>query len=314
MRTSLNAILCCLRGLGRNTLTWCRRVLQQVSAGTLVSLPGVAWAMPHDLPYSEALGLIETLQISDGFEWQVESANQLHDLASCAGAAVSQIPAINLLDLSAQSWFDFPPQQASAVEIESLAKSNFLAKRITDEESSEVVPTEPSDHVNQTYRGLYQNEYFDLPPEQCLEWEQIAEAQPIEACNQTTVSQIAASDKDTALHADPLGTKVEPLGPEFYQPLFIICKFDGREFLVPSIQARHWNYIPATAKDTADTRHAKRVENATELGSQLQLALASGLENAARKLMELADQIRAQVESGDNVSQTAKFDAEDFLK
>ncbi len=87
----------------------------------------------------------------------------------------------------------------------------------------------------------------------------------------------------------------------FGQPLFVIQKLDGKEFLLPAKQARHWNTVPLIAKQANapekadDTTIEAKIEISSVARNLVQSA-SIGLDRLANQLHGIATNLRLSVE------------------
>lgn len=87
----------------------------------------------------------------------------------------------------------------------------------------------------------------------------------------------------------------------FGQPLFVIQQLDGKEFLLPAKQARHWNTVPMIAKQSIapEKTDDSSIESTTAISSVARNLLQSasiGLDKLANQLHGIASNLRLSVE------------------
>lgn len=87
----------------------------------------------------------------------------------------------------------------------------------------------------------------------------------------------------------------------FGQPLFVIQQLDGKEFLLPAKQARHWNTVPMIAKQSIAPEQAidHSIESTTAFSSVARSLVQSasiGLDKLAIQLHGFASNMRLSVE------------------
>lgn len=87
----------------------------------------------------------------------------------------------------------------------------------------------------------------------------------------------------------------------FGQPLFVIQQLDGKEFLLPAKQARHWNTVPMFAKQSAAPEKAddSSIHSTIAISSVARNLLQSasiGLDKLANQLHGIASSMRLSVE------------------
>ncbi len=87
----------------------------------------------------------------------------------------------------------------------------------------------------------------------------------------------------------------------FGQPLFVIQKLDGKEFLLPAKQARHWNTVPLIAKQAnvpekaVDATIESKIAISTVARNLIQSA-SIGLDRLANQLHGIASSLRLSAE------------------
>ena len=107
---------------------------------------------------------------------------------------------------------------------------------------------------------------------------------------------------------------METTYPEYFQPLFVIYRMDGKEFVVPKDKAAHWNYLPMIETGSDSQPLSAQRDRSKAIHSHLGLLLAEGLESAAKKLLDLASLLRKNVPSETQIQQTAQAMESELIK
>lgn len=367
MRMSLGNFLASTSLGQRVSFASCRAILQRMALTALMSLPGVAWAGPHDFPFTEFA------EVSTPDHWEMPRERQMASLLDVrrwtgrTGFTGQPAAAYHLLDLSGS------PYEALGPESDSLRQPSFLADRPRMEEVVVEPQLAASELAVLTYRELCRHPFFMPEMQKLAQPENAAAEDLIAQCVPTSDTMVLTENPEfspespgeypfctashTALVAGPVGfswtgwvqaivldqfcnqppTVQEKMEPVILQPLFVIWNLEGREFLVPSPQAASWNYVPnfeapqdswcnqscsgRTLASQVDNGPVASIEStdrgAVELNrswEQLGTIVANGLENAAKKLLQIAAQIRQKHGDREPVEQTATNGTDEQLK
>jgi hypothetical protein len=336
MRMSLGNLFAPTSLTQRFSFASCRAILQRMALTALMSLPGVAWAGPHDFPFTEFA------EVRTPDHWEMTREGQMISLLDIrrwtdgTGFSAQPAAAYHLLDLSGS------PYEALDPESDSLRQPSFLADRPRMEEVVVEPQLAASELAVLTYRELCRHPFFMPEMQKLAQPENVAAEDLIAQCVPTSDTMVATenpgfSPESTGEYPTQPPTVHEKIEPVSLPPLFVIWNLEGREFLVPSPQAASWNYVPnfeapqnswcnqscsgRTLASQADTGPVASIQStgrgAVELNrswEQVGTIVANGLDNAAKKLMQIAAQIRQKQGDREPVEQTATNGTDEQLK
>jgi hypothetical protein len=127
--------------------------------------------------------------------------------------------------------------------------------------------------------------------------------------NSDVINQKASSLLVWASKPQPASNHMEfaQLDSLFGQPAFVIYQLEGKEFLLPAKQARHWNSVPAFQSRTDRLQAESEVDRdfaavQSILVSELAISVSDGLELVATQLQQFASRLRAVAQEESQVA------------